>query len=73
MRPLNPGQIFELAQYAYRVKEMPLGAFKELVRIGLPYLERTSLEVITATFGFMAQLNGGLGALCRAPEQKNER
>lgn len=66
---LNPGQIYRLSDQAYESKESTLGNFKDKVKFALPFVDKESLKIITATsglitpvasgFGFMAQLNGG--------------
>ena len=66
---LNPGQIYRLSDQAYESKESTLGNFKDQVKFALPFVDKESVKIITATsglitpvasgFGFMAQLNGG--------------
>ena len=66
---LNPGQIYKLADQAYEAKDSTLGNFKDVVKYALPFVDKESVKLITATsglitpvssgFGFMAQLNGG--------------
>lgn len=66
---LNPGQIYKLADQAYEAKDSTLGNFKDVVKYALPFVDKASVNIITATsglitpvasgFGFMAQLNGG--------------
>ncbi|HEX4842607.1 MAG TPA: lipase, partial [Limnobacter sp.] len=69
MNELSPTQIFDLSETAYLTKNShPIG-FSDLVKAKLPFVERTSVRLITATsglgfhassaFGFMAKLNGG--------------
>jgi hypothetical protein len=66
---LNPTQIHRLCDQAYEAKDNSLGALKDRVKYALPFINKDSLQIITATsglftpvlsgFGFMAQLNGG--------------
>lgn len=69
MNELNPSQIFGLSQYAYLAKSSPENLLKDQIGRELPFINKDSFKVITATsglfspvlsgFGFMAQLNGG--------------
>ncbi len=80
---LNPGQIYKLADQAYEAKDSTLGNFKDVVKYALPFVDKESVKIITATsglitpassgLGLMAELNGGRtpcghGAVCRALE-----
>ncbi|MEQ9107781.1 MAG: lipase [Limnobacter sp.] len=66
---LNPTQIHRLCDEAYAANGVSLNALIDRVKYSLPFLEKDSLRIITATsglfspvlsgFGFMARLNGG--------------
>jgi triacylglycerol lipase len=66
---LNPKQIYQLCDQSYEAIDNELGGMKDRVKYALPFLNKDSLKLITATsglitpvssgFGFMAQLNGG--------------
>jgi triacylglycerol lipase len=66
---LNPSQIYKLADEAYASKGVTLSELKDQVKFALPFIDKDSVKLITATsgvftpvssgFGFMAQLNGG--------------
>jgi hypothetical protein len=66
---LSPDQIYKLSDQAYETKGSSIGAFKDKVKYALPFVDKESVRIITATsgvltstlsgFGFMAQLNGG--------------
>lgn len=66
---LNPNQIYKLSNEAYESKDSTIGDFKDKVKYALPFVDKESVKIITATsglitpvasgFGFMARLNGG--------------
>ena len=66
---LNPGLVYKLADQAYESKDTALNNFKDKVQFALPFIDKNSVKLITATsglttpvssgFGFMARLNGG--------------
>ncbi|HEX4880577.1 MAG TPA: lipase [Limnobacter sp.] len=66
---LNPNHVYQLADQAYESRESTLDNFKDKVKYALPFVDKDSVNLITATsglispvasgFGFMAQLNGG--------------
>lgn len=69
MNELNPSKIFGLSQFAYLAKSLPIGLLQDQLGRELPFVNKNSVKIITATsglitpatsgFGFMAQLNGG--------------
>lgn len=69
MNELNPTQIHDLCRVAYNAQSVSQKLFKGQVGRELPFLDKNSVKLITATsgltspvssgFGFMAQLNGG--------------
>jgi len=66
---LSPKQIYQLCDQSYEAIDNELGGMKDRVKYALPFLNKDSLKLLTATsglitpvasgFGFMAQLNGG--------------
>lgn len=69
MNELNPSKIFGLSQFAYLARSLPIGLLQDQLGRELPFVNKNSVKIITATsglitpvssgFGFMAQLNGG--------------
>jgi len=69
MNELNPSKIFGLSQFAYLARSLPIGLLQDQLGRELPFVNKNSVKIITATsglitpvssgFGFMAQLSGG--------------
>ncbi|WP_370261984.1 lipase [Limnobacter sp.] len=69
MRQLSPSQIYELSDFAYKVKDVKSDILKARVALELPFVDAKSVQLLSATsglglrvssgFGFMAKLNGG--------------
>lgn len=69
MNELNPTQIHDLCRVAYNSRSVSPKLFKGQLGRELPFVNKNSVKIITATsglitpvtsgFGFMAQLNGG--------------
>ena len=69
MIELNPAQIHDLCRIAYNSESVSRRLFKGQIERELPFVDKESVKIITATsglvtpvasgFGFMAQLNGG--------------
>ncbi len=68
MSPLNPNQIYSLADKAYLARQSDLIHVKDRLQIELPFIDVSTVQIISATsglgvrvlsgFGFMAQLKG---------------
>jgi triacylglycerol lipase len=69
MIELNPTQIHDLCRIAYNAESVSRRLFKGQIERELPFVDKESVKIITATsglitpvasgFGFMVQLNGG--------------
>ncbi|HEX4916938.1 MAG TPA: hypothetical protein VFV43_03460 [Limnobacter sp.] len=53
---LNPSQIYSLADQAYESRENTLGNFKDKVKYALPFVDKDSVKLITATSGLISTL-----------------